>query len=529
MTTQSFIDAKVFTGESETGFATAFRITDGVVDWVGDASEVDAATAHSLGGRVVLPGLLDMHVHPALMSTMWDSVDLLPPGVLSIGTLLEALRTHQAYGRGPDDWIIGRGYDDTKYPEGRSPTRHDLDEVSSTQPIMMWRCDGHSAVCNTRALELAGITAETPDPPGSRYERDADGVPNGILTEITATRAVSDHIPAGPESERAANLARVGERLLARGIVGVCDLLATLIPEPLATYRAAEASSPMPRAGLMLGWDPEHPPADLTDDDRSGHSRVTGLKVLMDGAYSNGTAWVHEPYPGSEDDHGVRTLTDEAAVGAFEWCRRNRVQLAVHAMGDRAIDRVLELFADEEPWLGEIPSVRIEHATMMSAERIERIRSARMRFGVATHTVFLFAEFDGYERTLLPGQLADAYPIRSLYEALPHLALSSDCPATAWSEADDPFVSIEAAVRRRAYDGRDLWQGSAITVPQALLLYTSRAAGISSIGDVGRIAPGFEGSFVVLDRDVFELAEDEISTTRVDETWVAGERVYVRG
>ena len=531
MGSRLFVDARVFTGEGEDAFATAFRVTDGVVDWIGDAdASVDAAVGaerHSLGGRTVVPGLLDMHVHPALMSWLADAVECLPPRVTSLPQLIETLRTDPALGAGPNAWIIGHGYDDSKYPGRIGPTARDLDEVSTTQPVIVWRCDRHSAVCNTRALEIAGITADTPDPAGGRFERGADGTPNGVLTEINATLAVSDHIPVAAEADRVARLRSVGERLLARGIVGVCDLLATTIPEPLATYRAAAAAGPMPRAGLFYGWDPARPPADLTDADREGRSRVSGLKLIMDGAYSNRTAWVDRAYPDS-DDHGVRTLEDDAALAAGVWARRNGVQLAVHAMGDAAIDQVIALFGDQEPWLDGVPSVRIEHATMLTPERIERLTSARMTFGIATHTVFLYAEYDGYEGALLPGQLADAYPIRALYDAVPHLALSSDCPATAWSDADDPFVSVEAAVRRRAYDGRDLWQDSAITVPQAMLLYTARAAGLTRIGRLGRIAPGYEASFAVLGGDVFAAAPDEIARTGVDETWIAGERVYSR-
>lgn len=528
MASQVFTDAKVFTGRGEDDFVTAFRVTDGVVDWLGDASEVDAADAHGLGGRTVVPGLLDMHVHPALMTTTIDAVDCLPPAVTSLPQLIEALRTHAAVGAGPDAWIVGNGYDETKYPEGRAPTARDLDEVSTTQPVIVWRCDRHSAACNSRALEIAGLTADTPDPAGGRFERDADGRPDGVLTEISATQAVASHIPDAAPDERVAQLRQVGERLLSRGIVGVCDLLATRIPEPLDAYRAAEDGAPMPRASLFYGWDPADPPADLTDDDRAGRSRAAGLKVIMDGAYSNRTAWVCHPYPGSDDDHGLRTLSDEDALSAGAWARRNGVQLAVHAMGDRAIRQVIELFADQEPWLHGTPSIRIEHATLLSAETIERLRTARMAFGIATHTVFLYAEYDGYERNLRPELRDQAYPIRSLYEELPALALSSDCPATAWGEADNVFVSVEAAVRRRAYNGADIGQGAAVSVAQAMLLYTDRAAALTDVGRLGRIDVGYEGSFAVLDQDVFTVPSERIGETGVLETWIAGERVWSR-
>ena len=122
----------------------------------------------------------------------------------------------------------------------------------------------------------------------------------------------------------------------------------------------------------------------------------------------------------------------------------------------------------------------------------------------------------------------DAYPLRRLYASIEPLALSSDCPATAWSDADDVFVSVQAAVTRRAYTGADIGVGSAVTVPQAILLYTARAASLAGMGELGVLEPGRAGSLVVLDRDVFTVPSDEISRVRVDETWIDGDLVHRR-
>lgn len=531
MNEQVFINAKVFTGESETDFASAFRVRGSVIDWVGEAADLDGRTrrgAHDLGGRTVLPGLLDMHVHPALMADTADATECLPPRVNSLEGLLDAMRANPALGAGERAWIIGTGYDETKYPEGRSPTAQDLDRVCTEQPVMIWRADRHSAVCNTRALEIAGIDALTPDPPGARFERDPSGRPNGVLTEREATLAVSRHIPRRGLAEREALLGAVGRRLFSRGIVGVCDLLATTMPDPLTVYRSVAARTPFPRSALFLGWDPQSPLEDLRDDQRRGPVRVGGVKVLMDGTYSNRTAWVCRPYPESKD-HGMRTITDEDLRAAADWARRNEVQLAVHAMGDRAISHVVDVFADQEPWLEGQPSVRIEHATLMSPALVRRIRETRMTFGIATHTIFLYSEYEAYENNLRRDQVPDAYPVRSLYAGVESLALSSDCPATAWSEADDVFVSIEAAVRRRAYTGADIGRAAAVTVPQAVLLYTARAARLTRLNGLGKIAPGHDACFVVLGDDVFTVPEEEISQVRVEETWLDGQRVHHRG
>lgn len=524
MSSQLFVHGKVFTGLGEQDFASAFRIADGEFVWVGDQAEVRGEPAVDLGGRTVLPGLLDVHTHPAVMVTLADTVDCLPPTVTSLTQLLGRLRAHPNLGAGPDHWITGNGYDDAKFPEGRPPTARELDQVSATQPILVWRCDGHSAVCNTRALELAGVTAATPDPPGARFERDEAGAPNGVLTELEAVHAVAAVIPAAGHHEQVERLAGLNDHFLSRGIVGLCDLLATALPDPLATFRAAGLR---PRCTLYYAWDAGKPLPDLTGGDRSGRVRFGGLKVFMDGAYSNRTAWVDDPYPGS-CEHGLRTLSDEDARAAVDWARRNQVQVAFHAMGDRALQQVIDLFGDSEPWLADRPSIRLEHATLVSAELIERINRARMSFAIATHTIFLFAEYDSYRRNLSAEQARIAYPIKSLYDAITPAALSSDCPATAWSDADNVFVSIKAAVLRRAHNGADIGQASAITVPQALLLYTGRAREIAELGPVGLIAPRHEGSFVVLDRDIFTVPAEEIDQVQVSETWISGIQAYVR-
>jgi predicted amidohydrolase YtcJ len=523
----TFTNGRVFTGESETAFATAFRVVDGIIDWVGDTADVTDQDAVDLGGRTVLPGLLDSHTHPALLAGTAAAVECFPPAVRSIDELVTVLQQHASTVTGADAWVLGRGFDDTKFPEGRMPTAADLDRVVTDRPVLVWRCDAHSAVCNTRALEIAGITADTSDPDGARFERDADGRPNGVLTEIAAVNAVAAFIPAPSRDEQIDALVTIGEELSSRGIVAVCDLLSSRIDRPLETFRAAAERGLRTRVALYPGWDPAAPLADLDLGDRDGQIRVAGVKVVLDGAYSNRTAWVHQAYPDS-CDHGLRLVDDDDVIAAGEWARRNGVQLAVHAMGDRALDRVVELFEDQEPWLDGIPSVRIEHATIVSDAYLSRLRSARMTFGIATHTVFFFAEYDGYEKALRVEQVPDAYPIARLYAGLGPLALSSDRPATAWSGADDVMLSVEAAVRRRTYNGIEFGAEAAITVPQALLLYTSRAASLSPLSGVGMLTPGLDGSFAVLERDVFAVPDDEIATVRVAETWIRGERVFVR-
>jgi predicted amidohydrolase YtcJ len=197
-------------------------------------------------------------------------------------------------------------------------------------------------------------------------------------------------------------------------------------------------------------------------------------------------------------------------------------------MGDRALRYAVDVLADERPWLAGRPSVRLEHATLFSPELIDRIGAARMDFAVVTHSIFFFAEYGSYARNLSAEQFAVAYPIRSFYERVPAAALSSDTPATSWSDADDVLVSVQAAVLREGHTGAEFNPAEAVTVAQALLLYTGRARLVAPFDGVGLIQPGFEGSFVVLDRDVFSVPPREIDRVRVAETWIRGERAFRR-
>jgi len=160
---------------------------------------------------------------------------------------------------------------------------------------------------------------------------------------------------------------------------------------------------------------------------------------------------------------------------------------------------------------------------------MRQMKGAKMIFGVSTQIIFFFAEHDSYAANLNENQYQHAYPLKSCYENIERLSLSSDAPATTWADPDNVFVSIKAAVTRTAYNGADIVQKQAVTVPQAVLLYTARAATVAPYeGLLGQIAEGFEASFIVLDRDIFTVEMNEIDKTVVKQTWIQGEKVYER-
>ncbi|HSH38308.1 MAG TPA: amidohydrolase [Chthoniobacterales bacterium] len=529
---QTFVNGKIFTARSEEEFVSAFTIGGGKITWVGDGREVDDSAAIDLQGQTVLPGFIDVHTHPTWVGMILNAVPCTVPVVNSIPEMIEALKSHSNFGKSEDHWIEGFGYDESKLAEHRTPTTKDLDLVSTTQPVYVMRSDCHSAVCNSRALAIAQITKDTPDPKGARFGRYENGEPNGILQEFAAKDAVLRVKTAPSYHAKVNSVARTGAHYHERGIVAFTDMMTLTRPfDDLQVYRDAEKQGLRQQAALYFDWSTlkQNQLRNLTDEQRKGRIKWAGVKLFADGSISGRTAWVREAYRNSKD-HGYSTVSDEDLLAAYKWPKRNRLQVAVHAMGDKATERVIEFFADKEPWLGDhVPSVRLEHVTLLTDEQMRRMNDGKMIFGAATQIIFFFAEYDSYWANLRPAQFQRAYPIKSLYDQIEHLGLSSDAPATTWADPDNVFVSMKAAVTRKAYNGADIVSEQAITVPQAVLLYTARAARVAPFeGLLGQIAPSFEGSFIVLDRDIFNISPDEIDRTRVKETWIAGEKVYER-
>jgi predicted amidohydrolase YtcJ len=527
----SFINGKIFTARNEQEFVTAFKVAGGKITWTGDQNEIDDNGAIDLEGRTVLPGFIDIHTHPAYVAMIVNSVPCTVPVVTNIPEMIEALKRHPNFGRGPNDWIDGFGYDESKLAEHRTPTAADLDQVSTAQPVYVLRSDCHSGICNTRALQIAGITKETPDPEGAHFGRLENGAPNGVLEEHGANDAVLRVKTVADYPTKVSAIAAIARHYNERGIVALTDMMSVTTPfHDLQVYRDAQKQGLRQQTALYFNWLGlnDKPIPDLTDDDRKGRTRFAGVKLFADGSVSGKTAWMCEPYRNS--GHGYSTLTEADLESAYEWTRRNRVQLAIHAMGDRALQRIIDFFAGKEPWLGQdIPSVRLEHATFLNDRQISQMNNSRMIFGVATQIIFFFAEHDSYSENLTDDVYRRSYPLRTFYENIHHLGLSSDAPATTWADPDNVFVSLKAAVVRRAYNGADIVSEQALTIPQAVMLYTSRPATMAPFaGRLGQLAEGFDASFIVLDRDIFTIDANEIDRTAVLQTWIDGEKVYER-
>lgn len=522
-------NAQVFTGESEDDFVSAFAVEDGKFVWVGKTEDVDDENAIDMKGELVLPGFIDVHTHPTIISMLVDAVPCTVPVVNSIEEMITELKKHPNYGKDENSWIEGWGYDESKLAEGRTPTVQDLDKVSKTQPVYVLRSDCHSGICNTRALEIAGVTKDTPNPPGAEYGRFPDGTPNGILIEHGANQTVMQAKGSSGFDAEVKKLVRTSEHLSERGIVACGDMFC--IPsefEQLDLYREAEKHGYKQLTQVFYDFASldKFKIKRLTQDRRSGRTFVGGIKLFMDGSMSNRTAYMKDPYPGTTDNFGIRTAPDELMKRALDFARENHLQIAFHGMGDAAVETIIDFYGDVEPWMEPYPSVRIEHATLMDPVLIEKLNSKKMHFGVVSNIDFFFAEWDSYSKNLSPKQYSRTYMVKDIYHGVEASAMSSDCPATTWADPDNVFISLKAAVTRKAYNGEDIVQDQAITVPQAILMYTGKAHRVGMMPHVGKIAEGYEASFITLTENIFNIDPDLIDTIKVAKTWIQGELVW---
>ncbi|MDD7036003.1 MAG: amidohydrolase [Firmicutes bacterium] len=519
---KAFTGGRIFTSCPDKPFVDSILVEDGVIVCAGERSELPPGKyeEEDLAGRTVIPGFVDAHMHPLMLADYSEQIACLPPEVNSIEDLKdriaeEAARTEEG------GWILGWGYDEGKFAEGRSPNRYDLDRGSSRHPVFIVRSCEHIRCVNSRALEIAGIDRNTPDPPGGTIEKDENGEPTGILKE-NARDLVLPYMPEAGREDRTEQILKLGELLTSQGIVGIADMGNLHEGENYSLFREAEARGFRQRVAVYYMWDYFMDDESFTMEkelmDGSLQIHKAGIKLIGDGSISGRTAWVGEPYlDGSE---GLPVYSDESMEKAIDFARKTGCQIAVHAMGGRAIDRAVRRLAEEECGL----RVRLEHLTEPSEEAVET--TVRKGFAFVSQPIFKYCEIETYLKNLGRDRLKAMYPYRTMLERGVKLALSTDAPATSWAVPSDPFANLKAAVTGRAWDGSDMGRDERLDIETAIRLYTAEAAEVCGFTGLGRIAPGYSASFAVLSDDIFGVDPERIDEIRVERTYIDGERVY---
>ena len=525
-----------FPGRTGEPFLTEFTVEDGM--FIADDSPAPDGTeivTIDMRGAFVMPAFIDAHAHPDGLAMTMGAAACTPPTVRSIPELQSALRKMAA--KNPEGWIEGWGYDESLLAEGRTPLKGDLDQVSADRPVFIRRSDYHSAVVNSKALEMAGIDRNTPDPEGGAFGRDANGEPDGRLIELGAVRFLEAHAkPAKTFESAVESLLKLKDHYLSHGILTTTNMMVMRgsDPEPLTLYREACRRGLPVDFNLYAVWqggeDSSGMP-DLRADELRGPVRYAGIKLFADGSISGKTAAVRNPYKTAEGEKldypcGMMTLEEPVFLAALSYARRNGVQLSIHIMGDRSIDAVLDWLSDVDPWLADVPSVRLEHASLLRPDQLERIDQMRLKPAFTTQIIFPFAEWRSYRASLSDADFNAAYPVKSIAQRLDAFALSSDAPCTTRADPDSVFVSLAAAVTRRDADDGVFGPDEAVSVGTALALYTGRAALVMpENGQIGVIEPGARANFIRLSGNPFMTAPSKLAELRVTGIWRDGAKL----
>ncbi len=470
-----------------------------------------------LRGRMIVPGLVDAHTHFYYFAVSLGRVAL--DGVPTLDACLAKIRAF-ASSLPKDAWVVGDGYSPDRFKRRVVPDRHMLDKVTSGRPAFIFSKDQHNAWVNSKALELGGIDARTPEPSDAAIDRDEHGVPTGILREHGAYLRVWHKIPQVSDREVDRRWAQALDYAYRKGVTGVHSFDS---PEalPYLTTRAERG-----KVGLRI----EHyPSANLLPQLTSSKTyygtgtpffRIAGVKIFADGSLGSQTALCYNPYIGSKKNRGIETTTVPQIVEYARAASRLGLPCAVHAIGDRAISNVLEALEQRPlPQFG--ARHRIEHLQMIRRSDIPRLKRlgivASMQPSHCTSDIELVRKYWGPRGK-------NAYLFQTLLKSGIELAFGSDAPI----EPLDPLAGIEAAVRRARPKSRDVFYPSErITVEQALFGFTvgpAIAAGQEHCR--GYLLPGYPADLTILAEDISKIAPSRIGQTAVLATILDGKVVY---
>ena len=533
------LNGKVVTVDKNDLIFEAVAVKNGRIIKVGTTEDVKALASPSarvidLKGKTLLPGFIDTHEHCIRRGLQTDYVNCASPPMTSMSDIINALK--EKTDTKPDgEWVIGSWFDESQWEDKRFPNRYDLDKASDRHPIYLGRAGGHNSVANSLALELAGITKDTPQPAGGNIDRDESGEPTGRLDEIAAMNLVRGIIPS-PTGEEETNLLvenwpLLEERFLSWGLTTIHEAHIKA-PQAIAYQRLVEKDKLRIRIGLMLdGMTPYNGYA-TSDLSRQGIMTpfgwgdklfVVGVKIGIDGAMGSLTAALHEDYANDPGNKGIMRVTQEGLTDELVRCHKAGLRTCTHAIGDRAIDMALnsiEAAVDSKPWPDH--RHRIEHAGYVLPRQLEWMK--RLGVNISASIGFCYPIGDSHIAALGESRLKGYYPMKSFRDYGIVAAGNSDGFGTNWA-----LTGIYGCVARKSKSGQPLAVEEGVPIMDAIRAYTWNAAYLEGSEDLkGSIEVGKLADFIVLDRDITSLDPEEILKTEVLMTIIGGELVYQR-
>jgi predicted amidohydrolase YtcJ len=493
---------------------------------VGDAKEVkpfigDKTKVIDLGGKPVIPGLIDAHLHPFSAGRALTILDL--KGLTKEQILEKVALKVKVLKKG--EWIEAEGWDQGFWKEKEFPTRYELDAVAPDNPAALSRIDGHSGWYNSLAFRLSNIDRNTQDPEGGRILRDAHGEPTGMLIDEAMGLIKKEH-GEGPElKEKYIKLAM--EQYKKWGVTGIQD--AGEDKESLAVYEDLRQKGELTvRVYAMISADGKAFAEALNrgpqvDDFLTERT----VKMLIDGALGSRGALLFEPYSDAPDTSGLQMMKEEVAYSIIKRSLEKGFQVATHAIGDKAVHMMLDLYqrALQENAVKD-PRLRIEHASVIRKDDVPRFKELNV---IASMQPIFVGEYGRWsEDRLGPERVKDVLVLRDLLDAGVVIAGGTDCPA---SDSGNPLINFYAAVTRKSPFGvPEEWYGrQKITREEALRILTVNAAYAAFEEDKkGSLEAGKLADMVVLSQDIMTIAEDQILKTEVVMTILDGKIIYGR-
>ncbi|WP_441997707.1 amidohydrolase [Microvirga sp. 2TAF3] len=484
-----------------------------------------------LAGRLATPGLNDSHLHLVSLGLMMDWVDAKPSAAPTLDTLLSGIKARAATSR-PGEWILARGYDQTKLDVKRHPHRSELDQAAPDNPVMLVRTCGHISICNSRALELAGIDETSPTPPGGLIEQQ-----NGRLTGLLAENArapVWAVIPPSSEDQLVAAIERGGRHLLSYGITSCMDAAVGQRGGfgEISAYHRAKREGRLPvRTWLTLLGDPERSivpqcfEAGLVSGTGDDMLMIGAVKLFLDGSAGGRTAWMFEPYLGEDRTTGVQMMSDETLNDLVMDAHTKGYQLACHAIGDAAIEQLITAY---ERALAAMPDAdrrhRVEHSGFSTPEQHRRMVAAGIY--PCPQQVFIYDFGDAYISVLGEERGLGSYPFKTWMDLGLKPATGSDAPVC----EPDPFPNFYAMLTRKTWKGTVMDASETVSIEEALQAYTEFGAFSQKMEHVkGRLVPGQLADIAIFSRNLLTATPEEIlDNTHCDLTIRGGAIVYDR-
>ena len=519
-------NGKIWTGDPAGRFVQAVAIAGNRIVATGTDEEIAArAPADSkridLHGRLAVPGFIDNHVH-----FIDGGFELSRVQLRDAGSPAELARRIGEFARkaGQGVWITGGEWDEQLWKPYALPARQMIDAVTPDNPVFVTRLDGHMSLANSAALKLAGVTRDTPDPAGGTIVHDATGEPTGLLKDA-ATGFVDAVIPK-PSIEQRTAAGRAGlAEAMKFGVTAFCDMSGGDAYDDLRAYQRLEKDGQLTARVVLftpIRLYERLAGAGIEKAFGSDRLRIGGLKGFADGSLGSSTAWFSEPFANEPGNRGLpmEPMTNGSMKKWAADADAHNLQIAIHAIGDRANDEVLKIYES----LPRDRRFRIEHAQHLSPELIKRFAADHV---IASMQPYHAIDDGRWAETAIGHERAKwTYAFRSLIDAGATVTFGSD-----WTVAPlNPILGIYAAVTRRTIDGKNPggWiPEQKITVEEALRAYTvNNAYAMFREAEIGKIAPGMLADVAVLSDDLFTIPPEKIESVKVDMTVFDGAVIY---